>query len=126
METVRYVPADRFACACAHSSDVLISYSKESSSLATTMRKNRKRVRTGKEGRSKIGRRLDAIVKTDADAYYEYGAVEVAKSFRGVKSTKWLTDSLKLAKTLHDMLFRLEELVDHQDSLVINFFCTAN
>ncbi|RUP47013.1 hypothetical protein BC936DRAFT_146227 [Jimgerdemannia flammicorona] len=118
METVRYVPSDRFVCVCAHTSDILISYRKESSSLATTMRKNRKRVRTGKEDRSKIGRRLDAIIKTDADAYYEYGAVEVAKSFRGVKSTKWLTDSLKLAKTLHDMLFRLEELVDHQDSLV--------
>ncbi|RUS27504.1 hypothetical protein BC938DRAFT_483149 [Jimgerdemannia flammicorona] len=55
---------------------------KESSSLATTMRKNRKRVRTGTKDHSRIGRRLDAIVKTDADAYYEYGAVEVGKSFR--------------------------------------------
>ncbi|RUS18889.1 hypothetical protein BC937DRAFT_88207 [Endogone sp. FLAS-F59071] len=88
----------------------------ESSSLATAIRKNRKRIR--KEDRSRIGRRLDAIVKTDDDAYYEYGAVEVARTFRSIKSTKWLTDNLKLAKVLHDMLVRLELLVNNQESVV--------
>ncbi|RUS27503.1 hypothetical protein BC938DRAFT_483149 [Jimgerdemannia flammicorona] len=88
METVPYVSSDRF----------------ESSSLATTMRKNRKRVRTGTKDHSRIGRRLDAISR-------------LGRAF-GVKSTKWLIDKLKLAKTLHDMLFWLEVLVDHQDSLV--------
>ncbi|RUP46784.1 hypothetical protein BC936DRAFT_146528 [Jimgerdemannia flammicorona] len=71
-----------------------------------------------KKDQSRIGQRLDAIVKTDDDAYYEYGVVEVAKTFRGMKSTKWLTDNLKLAKALHDMLVRLELLVDNRESLV--------
>ncbi|RUP44941.1 hypothetical protein BC936DRAFT_148828 [Jimgerdemannia flammicorona] len=94
----------------------MVTERKESSSLATAIRKNRKRIR--KEDRSRIGRRLDAIVKTDDDAYYEYGAVEVARTFRSIKSTKWLTDNLKLAKVLHDMLVRLELLVNNQESVV--------
>ncbi|RUP52351.1 hypothetical protein BC936DRAFT_145877 [Jimgerdemannia flammicorona] len=82
------------------------------------MRKNKKRVRMEKKDHLKIGQWLDTIVKTDTDAYYKYGAVEVVKSFQGIKLTKWLTDNLKLVKTLHNMLFCLEVLVDHQDSLV--------
>ncbi|RUS23630.1 hypothetical protein BC938DRAFT_474853 [Jimgerdemannia flammicorona] len=35
-----------------------------------------------------------------------------------MKSTKWLTDNLKLAKALHDMLVYLELLVDNWESLI--------
>lgn len=66
----------------------------------------------------KIGCRLDAIIRTVEDDYYEYGAMEVARTFNSVKSTKWLGDSFKLAKALRDMLFRLHELVDNDETIV--------
>lgn len=66
----------------------------------------------------KIGSRLDGIIRTVEDDYYEYGAVEVARTFNGVTSTKWLGDSFKLAKALRDMLLRLHELVGNDQSIV--------
>lgn len=72
---------------------------------------------TGKTNRLKTGRRLDAIIRTVEDDYHEYGGMEVARSFRGVTSSKWLGDSFKLAKALRDMLFRLHELVDHDNTI---------
>jgi hypothetical protein len=91
---------------------------KESTSLATTIRKNRKRTRTEKGNHSKTGRRLGAIIGAVGDGYHEYGAIEVAKSLRCVTSAKWLLDNIKLAKALHDMLFRLHQVVDHKDASV--------
>lgn len=79
------------------------------------MRKNRGRTKTGKENRSKLGRRLDAIIRDDGDSPYEYGGIEVAGTFTGDTSTKWLTDRLKLAKALHDMLSRLHHHVKEND-----------
>lgn len=91
--------------------------SKESSCRATSARKNRNRTMTGKANRLKTGRRLDAIIRTIEDNYHEYGGMEVAKSFRDVTSSKWLNDNFKLAKALRDMLFRLHELVDHDNAI---------
>lgn len=71
----------------------------------------------GKANRLKTGRRLDAIIRTVEDDYHEYGGMEVARSFRGVTSSKWLGDTFKLAKALRDMLFRLHELVDHDNDM---------
>lgn len=72
---------------------------------------------TGKANRLKTGRRLDAIIRTIEDDYHEYGGIEVARSFRGVTSSKWLNDNFKLAKALRDMLFCLHELVDHDNAI---------
>lgn len=92
---------------------------KESPCRATSFRKNRNRTKTGGlTNRFKIGPRLDGVIRTVEDDYYEYGGMEVARSFGGVTSTKWLSDSLKLAKALRDMLFRLHELVDHDAAIV--------
>lgn len=44
--------------------------------------------------------------------------MEVARTFNGVTSSKWLGDSFKLAKALRDMLFRLHDLVDHNEAIV--------
>lgn len=90
-------------------------YSKESTCLASALRKNRGRTKTGKENRLKLGRRLDAIIRADGDNPYEYGGIEVAGTCGGETSTKWLTDSLKLAKALHDMLSRLHQHVKEDD-----------
>lgn len=92
--------------------------SKESPCRATSIRKNRHRTKTGPGNRQKIGRRLDAIIRTVEDDYFEYGAMEVARTFNGVTSSKWLGDSFKLAKALRDMLFRLHGLVDHNEAIV--------
>jgi len=59
----------------------------------------------------KLGARLDAIIRTVEDDYYEYGGMEVARTFNGVTSTKWLGDEFKLVRAMRDMLFRLHELV---------------
>lgn len=72
----------------------------------------------GKAHRLKTGRRLDAIIRTIEDNSHEYGGMEVARSFRDVTSSKWLGDDFKLTKALRDMLFRLHELVDHDNSIV--------
>ncbi|KAA8897473.1 hypothetical protein FN846DRAFT_963666 [Sphaerosporella brunnea] len=87
---------------------------------ATALRKNRNRTKTGGLGnRQKIGPRIDGIIRTVEDDFFEYGGIEVARSFSGgMRSTKWLSDSLKLAKALRDMLFRLHELADHDKAIV--------
>jgi hypothetical protein len=96
----------------------LVSSSKESTCRATGIRKNRLRTKIGRGNRLKIGRRLDAIIRTVEDDPYEYGAMEVARTFNGVTSSKWLGDFFKLAKALRDMLFRLHGLVDHDEAVV--------
>ncbi|KAG0124167.1 hypothetical protein HOY82DRAFT_494394 [Tuber indicum] len=84
---------------------------KESPCRATSLRKNRHRQKLAT--RMKHGSRFDAIIRTSEDNYYEYGAMEVARTFiGGVTSTKWLSDTFKLAKALRDMLFRLHGLVN--------------
>ena len=81
---------------------------KESPCRASSIRKNRHRT---KSHRMKLGARLDAIIRTVEDDYYEYGGMEVARTFNGVTSTKWLGDEFKLVRAMRDMLFRLHELV---------------
>lgn len=61
--------------------------------------------------------RHDALI-FDPRSLYEFGASETGPVFEGVYATKWLHDSHKLAKALHDMLSRLQRLV-RQDSEVI-------
>lgn len=88
---------------------------KESPCRASSIRKNRNRT-NHKSTRMKIGARLDAIIRTVEDDYYEYGGMEVARTFVGGNtSTKWLGDSFKLARALRDMVVRLHGLVGDGD-----------
>jgi len=64
----------------------------------------------------KIGARLDAIIRTVEDDYYEYGGMEAAKTFvGGERSTKWLGDGFKLCRALRDMLMRLHVLLGDEE-----------
>ncbi|KAG0634433.1 hypothetical protein HOY80DRAFT_527915 [Tuber brumale] len=89
---------------------------KEATCRATALRKNRHRQKL--TARTKLGPRLDAIIRTLEDDSYEYGGMEVARTFTGgVTSTKWLGDTFKLAKALRDMLYRLHKLVNGDVSI---------
>ncbi|CAG8610734.1 6670_t:CDS:2 [Funneliformis mosseae] len=87
---------------------------KDSSSIAVSRRKNRKR--TQKE-RAKLGRRLDGILRTYNDNV-EYGAIEVKSSFVQINSTERLKDRLKLSKSMHDMLVCLTHLVKSNEDKI--------
>lgn len=82
--------------------------------MAVTARKNKKRTRKDK---SKVGHRLDRIFRM-YDSNVEYGAIEVAKTFVRVNSTKSLKDGLKLGKTMHDILVCLGQLVNFDERKV--------
>ncbi|RUP43615.1 hypothetical protein BC936DRAFT_136940 [Jimgerdemannia flammicorona] len=84
---------------------------KESTTVASTARKNRKRT-NGQ--RTKMGHRSDGIVRAYVNDI-EYGAIEVSRDFKGITGTKWLRDAHKLVKTLHDMLVRLCEFVHFEE-----------
>ncbi|KAL7271347.1 hypothetical protein RUND412_005907 [Rhizina undulata] len=77
--------------------DLVLRKIKESASVASKTRKNRKRAATGEGNYVQSGRRLDGIIGDNVHGY-EYGGIEVAKDYQGTKSTKWLTDQMKLAK----------------------------
>lgn len=94
-------------------------HSKESTSIASSKRKNQKRTKTGKGNYTKIGRRFDGIVRTIGDDYLEYGLMEVAKSSRGGETaTKWIDTTFKVAKALHDMMGHLAENVNCKEDVV--------
>lgn len=95
----------------------MLSHRNEGTTTATTERKNHKRQRTGTGHRAKMGRRVDGIFQTYVSGC-GYGAIEVGRKFQGVTATKWMTDSFKLAKTLHDMLTHLCQLAQSRESMV--------
>lgn len=103
------MPLDPFKC------PLLNSCSKESTCFASSLRKNRDRVDTNK--RQKIGSRFDGLVR-DNNGEYEYAAIEGARSFGGVTCTKWLQDSRRVAKALHDMLSHLQDELSCQDIIL--------
>lgn len=61
--------------------------------------------------------RHDALI-FDPRSLHEFGASETGPVFEGVNATKWVHDSHKLVKALHDMLSRFHRLVG-QDSKVM-------
>ncbi|KAL7270019.1 hypothetical protein RUND412_007284 [Rhizina undulata] len=89
---------------------------RESNSVASADRKNRNGLEQGK--RKQNGRRFDCIIKTIGENPYEFCAVEAAGKYEGEMSKKWHHDSLKLIKVLHDMLSRLERLIDNDDVIL--------
>ncbi|RPB06936.1 hypothetical protein P167DRAFT_540488 [Morchella conica CCBAS932] len=55
----------------------------------------------------------------------EYGAVEDSKRFEEETAKKWVSDSLKLAKVLHDQMRCLEEKVKHDRDALGRFQCVG-
>jgi len=90
---------------------------KESTSIAVATRKNRSRTIKSIKERQKIGRRGDGIFRT-YNNNMEYGAIEVAKKFVILNSTKQLKDGLKLGKVMHDMLVCLAQQVKFSEEKV--------
>lgn len=80
----------------------------ESVSISASDRKNPRPLDPTK--RKRIGHLYDGVLKIDGG---EAGAMEHAKKFTGDTSRKWVSDSLKVAKVLHDMLYHLEPRVNH-------------
>ncbi|KAG0639742.1 hypothetical protein HOY80DRAFT_67145 [Tuber brumale] len=78
---------------------------REKTSSASSARKNQDRTDTKK--RRKTGPRYDGLLQ-DRCSHHEYAVVEASKTFGSETDTKWLRDSRKVAKALHDMLFLLQ------------------
>ncbi|RUS31851.1 hypothetical protein BC938DRAFT_476926 [Jimgerdemannia flammicorona] len=86
----------------------------ESCSIASSERKNEKRTLGI---RKKIGRRGDGIFR-ERNGKNEFGIIEAAKEFDGNTSTKWLKESFKTPKVMHDMLVQLARAVKNDPSSV--------
>lgn len=65
--------------------------------------------------RQKIGSRFDGLGQ-DECSQFEYLAMEATKNFVSETGSKWLHDYQKVAKALHDMLYRLQWLVNQEDT----------
>jgi len=78
----------------------------ESSSLASSERKNRDRTT---DSRKEMGRRGDAIIrKSSGGIKLEFGGSEAGRHYEGQNGTKWLNESgLKLPKMMRDMFISL-------------------
>lgn len=59
--------------------------------------------------RRRVGHLYDGIVTINA---IECGVVEHGRQYIGENSRKWSTDTLKVVKVLHDMLYSLQSHVD--------------
>ncbi|RPB12873.1 hypothetical protein P167DRAFT_146877 [Morchella conica CCBAS932] len=81
----------------------------ESKSLCTTDRKN---MHPEHKKRKRIGHLYDGILQLNG---HEVGVAEHARYFAGEKEKKWVADTLKVVKVLHDMLYHLQMHV-HSDS----------
>ncbi|CAG8591666.1 6887_t:CDS:2 [Ambispora gerdemannii] len=93
----------------------------ESCSLASSKRKNNKRVIQGviKTTRKAIGRRGDLILRKGS---YEYGASEVGKDYEGDNGTKLLKErGLKSSKMLKDMIVDLGKFVEWETNKLRQF-----
>lgn len=90
-------------------------YSGEPTSMASTLRKNRDRVDTAK--RQRIGSRFDGLGQ-DECGKYEYVTMEAARTFESETCSKWLHDYQKVGKSLHDMLYRLQWLVNQEEKVM--------
>lgn len=75
----------------------------ESKSLCTSDRKNSRPRPPGR--RRRVGHLYDGILKIGG---HEVGAAEHARQFMGEKQNKWVSDTLKVVKALHDMLYQLQ------------------
>lgn len=90
-------------------------HSGEPTSMASTLRKNRDRVDKAK--RQRIGSRFDGLGQDDS-GQFEYVAMEAARTFESETCSKWLHDYQKVGKSLHDMLYRLQWLVNQDETVL--------
>nr|CAG8466421.1 13875_t:CDS:2 [Entrophospora candida] len=82
-----------------------------SSSGANQKNRNRK-VNTHK--RKSVGHKIDGIIYT-TDELLELGAIEGARSFKGVSDNKYLDEEFKMPKSLQDMYSDLIRAVNYDD-----------
>ncbi|CAB4414240.1 unnamed protein product [Rhizophagus irregularis] len=82
----------------------------ESSSIASSERKNKDR---NLDKRKKMGRRNDRTIR-ERNGRCEFRLVEAAKKFEE-NSTKWLKESFKTPKIMRDMLVQLMSVVKNDD-----------
>lgn len=88
----------------------------EASCQATARRLNQHR--QSPDVRALTGPRLDAVVRTIEGDFDEFCGMEIARGYAGGEtSTKWLSDTFKLAKVLKDMLHCLHKRVDHDEAI---------
>lgn len=90
-------------------------HSGEPTSMASTLRKNRDRVDKAK--RQRIGSRFDGLGQDDS-GQFEYVTMEAARTFESETCSKWLHDYQKVGKSLHDMLYRLQWLVNQDETVL--------
>jgi hypothetical protein len=66
----------------------------------------------GAENRQKSGPKMDGIIRSVGENFFEFGAIESGKTLGDTNTTKWISDGLKLKRVMRDMLVRLHEEVD--------------
>ncbi|RHZ45874.1 hypothetical protein Glove_645g35 [Diversispora epigaea] len=82
-------------------------------SSSSANRKNRNR-KANTRKRKLVGRKIDGIIYT-TDELLEFGAIEGARSFKGVSDNKYLNEEFKMPKTLRDMYSDLIRAVNYDD-----------
>lgn len=112
MMTLKDIHLSRYVFFVTFSMQLCLKFrSGESQSMSSSDRKNADPVKPG--SRKKTGRRYDGVLRFND---IEIGAVEHARGYQGETGRKWREDTLKLAKVLHDMLTRVEPLVDSEEA----------
>ncbi|CAG8586769.1 1076_t:CDS:2, partial [Ambispora gerdemannii] len=82
-------------------------------SSSSVNRKNRNR-KANTRKRKLVGRKIDGIIYT-TDELLEFGAIEGARSFKGVSDNKYLNEEFKIPKTLRGMYSDLIRAVNYDD-----------
>lgn len=90
----------------------ILPHSGETKSISTSNRKNCRPPVQGK--RRRVGHLYDGVVVINA---LEVGVVEHGRQFIGENGRKWSTDTLKVLKVLHDMIYQLQSHVDSPAAL---------
>nr|CAG8479123.1 2032_t:CDS:10 [Entrophospora candida] len=83
-------------------------------SMASSDRKNQENYGTN---RKKIGRKGDGVFRLKGSRL-EFGAIETGREWEGEHGKKYVKDSLKLCKMLHDMLVQLSKECNNDEKIL--------
>ncbi|CAH1758155.1 14880_t:CDS:10, partial [Entrophospora sp. SA101] len=86
----------------------------EGMSMASSDRKNQENYGTN---RKKIGRKGDGVFRLKGSRL-EFGAIETRREWEGEHGKKYVKDSLKLCKMLHDMLIQLSKECNNDEKIL--------